>query len=109
MERLKGRLLRLSRSRLWAHIQSRRKSVNLVLLVKWDFAPHTSPTARNLPFGLMETLVTAFTLSREDQARLLLLSANSFAGEPLGMALCAVGLTPDNGLARVSGVLGGVD
>lgn len=65
--------------------------------------------ARNLPFGLSETLVTALMRSREDHPRELPLSAQSLEGEPLCRPLaCAFDFI---GVDRAleSGVLGGVD
>lgn len=44
----------------------------------------TSPTAKSLPLGLIETLVTALILSLEDHARGLPLSPASLDGDPFG-------------------------
>jgi hypothetical protein len=71
--------------------------------------PLTSPTARNLPFGLIDTLVTAFILSLDDQDRGLLVSGRSLDGDPLWVILCAFALMLDIDFALVSGVDGGVD
>lgn len=68
-----------------------------------------SPTARNLPFGLIDTLVTAFILSLDDQDRGLLVSGRSLDGDPLWVILCAFALMLDIDFALVSGVDGGVD
>lgn len=68
---------------------------------------HTSPTAKNLPFGLIETLVTAFILSRDDQV--LPLSADSPAGDPRYILLFVPPLAGGMARLRDSGVTGGVD
>jgi hypothetical protein len=69
----------------------------------------TSPTARNLPLGLIETLVTAFTLSLDDQARGLPQSPASLDGEPLGTLRCGLERMCDRERDFGSGVAGGVD
>lgn len=66
----------------------------------------TSPTARNLPFGLIETLVTAFILSRDVQVLPLSFSP---AGDPRYMLLFAPDLVEGRARLRESGVTGGVE
>ena len=68
-----------------------------------------SPTARNRPLGLIETLVTALILSLDDHARGLPLSAASFDGEPLGTLRCGFERMCERDRDRGSGVAGGVD
>lgn len=87
------------RSRLSFSIQSARAQY-IVL---------TSPTARNLPLGLSETLVTALILSLEDQARGLPPSGVSLDGDPLGTFKCGLERIWDSDRDRGSGVVGGVD
>jgi hypothetical protein len=62
----------------------------------------TSPTARNLPLGLIATLVTALIRSRDVHVRAPLESAQSAAGDipPLFPTLLATDLM------RLSGVVG---
>lgn len=67
----------------------------------------TSPTARKFPSGLIETLVTALILSRDDHGRGLPVSATSLDGELLW--LFPVERRLDRDLALASGVAGGVD
>lgn len=58
--------------------------------------------------GLMETLVTALTLSLEDHARGLPLSGSSFEGDPLGTLRWGLERMWDKDRDRGSGVDGGV-
>lgn len=68
----------------------------------------TSPTARNLPFGLIETLVTALILSLEDHARGLPLSEASPDGDA-GRLMCGLERMCERERDLGSGVAGGVD
>lgn len=68
----------------------------------------TSPTARNLPFGLIETLVTALILSLDDHARGLPLSEVSPEGDA-GRLRCGLERIWERERDLGSGVAGGVE
>lgn len=67
----------------------------------------TSPTAKNLPLGLIATLVTAFIRSRDVHVREPLESTQSPAGEapPLAPNLFAIDLIRPSGVVGLVGWL----
>lgn len=100
-------LLRLRRSRHAGYSRSNSMSVLTHLWHLMSNGKHTSPTAKNRPFGLIETLVTAFILSRDVQV--LPLSVDSPAGDPRYILPFCPDLVDGTARLRESGVTGGVE